>query len=312
MNEWMWVVFGVVAMVLWVARPLRPQVKQVAHPELATPSELAWGTGGPRRVRTTWFAVLQAEGGLRTDWFEVLKAVGNQRRDSDERRWTRLGTGPSLADPWVREAWAALPAGAMTSREVAQAWTPVLLRLQEHLAARGIAPSLEDESLHTVHSCWGAVVVAIATAIAASVAGMSVFLAVPAAFVLVALPGIFLGNAVSGGGVTRRGKAWTRHHRARRQAEQRAPERETLGWAVALGGAAVLAGTPFEALALPTYGRSGDGGSGGCGVGAITASGCGSAPGPGAASSGFDTGGGFGGGDSSSGCGGGGGGCGGD
>lgn len=122
--------------------------------------------------------------------------------------------------------------------------------------------------------------------------------------------------------VTLDGRNWRQSRLLEATAATRAPQASTLGLAVAAGGLAVLASTPFSALAghvQPVPPSSS--GSGGCG--ASSAGGCGSTSlAVASSSSGFSTGGGVGGGDSasggdgggSSGCGGGGcggGGCGG-
>lgn len=117
------------------------------------------------------------------------------------------------------------------------------------------------------------------------------------------------------GRLTQGGLQWREEQLAKASVAQRTPQTHTLGWAVAAGGLAVLAATPFEALAAHVHARGAVEGSssGGCGS-ATYAGGCGSpAAAVAASSTGFDTGGGFGGGDASSGDGGGGcgGGCGG-
>ena len=111
--------------------------------------------------------------------------------------------------------------------------------------------------------------------------------------------------------VTPSGQDWRQARVLNATAATRAPQASTLGLAVAAGGLAVLASTPFSALAghvqpVPTSNSS----SGGCGTSA--GGGCGSTSSAVASSSsGFATGGGVGGGDSGTGGDGGSGGCGG-
>ena len=131
---------------------------------------------------------------------------------------------------------------------------------------------------------------------------------------------IFTSVSVFHSRITPDGRLWRHRRLTDATAATRAPEASTLGLAVAAGGLAVLASTPFSALAghvqpVPYSGSS----SGGCGASA--GGGCGSTSSAVASSSsGFATGGGVGGGDAASGgdggsgCGGGGcggGGCGG-
>jgi len=291
---------------MWMARP-----QHVDEDELPTPvgdvHQVAWVIGGPKRVLATWWALLRADG--------VIQEAGvnqNTRRPV----WSFGKT--SSKDPWLARAASCLPDVPASQADVAWAWRPLLSNLETSLRDQGILAHKDYASSRRVQVACASVAW-IALSVILMINGVAYAWLLLGSALLVMLLAVAFGDESSPRLTTlgtRLRQKWVQQHMAAR----RAPQNSTLGFAVAVGGLAVLVGTPFEAYADPLALKSNND-SGGCGTGAAggAGGGCGSVASASAeAGGGFATGGGIeggglggggagGDGGGSSGCGGGGG-----
>lgn len=241
----------------WVRQQvIAPLPKQSVRNIPETPTSLAWLAGGARRVVDTWWTQLLAVG---------FMAIEGDAKNQKYRISLRADLS-GLDEGCARAAQALAGRGPLTPSHILAASATAVKRSRQEVERAGWFEDAGEIATRSTWMRWW-----LASLILMSAGGWILLDWSGWLTVLVCIAGLARAMMTPRSPrLTPAGQERLMRARLEHQAQLRAPQRQDLGIALALGGAAVLMGTPWAVYASPGAART-DNSSSSCSGGCATA-----------------------------------------